>query len=184
MSVVDEFEDLPQHEPAWQARERITAYRKRLLAAGYLPLPVNGKKVLLDDWSNINATNEIINAWSNEHPDHLSTGVLTRDTPFVDIDVTDEEVAEEIEALFESAIENSAVRIGFPPKRDIPFRADTPFKKRSRNLSRRTARFIKLKFSAMVSKSLLTAFIPIPASRTDGTVASRAPNYCTKICRY
>ena len=38
-------------------------------------------------------------------------------------------MAEEIEALFESAIENSAVRIGLPPKRAIPFRTDTPFKK-------------------------------------------------------
>ena len=37
--------------------------------------------------------------------------------------------AEEIEALFESEIENSAVRIGRPPKRAIPFRTDTPFKK-------------------------------------------------------
>ena len=61
--------------------------------------------------------------------DHLNTGVLTRNTPFVDIDVTDEEVAEEIEALFESDIESSAVRIGLPPKRAIPFRTDAPFKK-------------------------------------------------------
>ena len=41
-------------------------------------------------------------------------------------------MAEEIEALFESAIENSAIRIGFPPKRAIPFKTDTPFKKMAR----------------------------------------------------
>lgn len=129
MTLADEFEELPEREPAWAVLDKITAYRKRLLAAGYSPLPVNGKKVLLDDWSNIRVTNDIINRWASERPDHLSTGILTRDTPFVDIDVTVVEVAEEIEALFDSAIENSAVRIGFAPKRAIPFRTDAPFKK-------------------------------------------------------
>ena len=61
--------------------------------------------------------------------DHLSTGVLTFNAPFIDLDIMDRQVAEEIEALFETEIESSAVRIGFPPKRAIPFRADTPFKK-------------------------------------------------------
>jgi hypothetical protein len=42
----DEFEDLPKREPAWATLDRITAYRKALLAAGYWPVPVNGKKVL------------------------------------------------------------------------------------------------------------------------------------------
>jgi hypothetical protein len=43
--------------------------------------------------------------------------------------VTDEEVAEELEALFEGELESSAVRIGLLPKRAIPFRADQPFEK-------------------------------------------------------
>ena len=108
---------------------QISTYRRRLLAAGYRPLPVCGKKVRLEDWPNIIATNELINQWAQQWPDHLSTGILTASVPFVDIDVTDQEVAEEIEALLESAIERSAVRIGKPPKRAIPFRTDTPFKK-------------------------------------------------------
>ena len=124
-----EFEELPQREPAWAVLDRITAYRKGLLAAGYMPLPVAGKRVRLEDWSNIVATNELISRWAQEWPDHTNTGVLTRTVPFVDIDVTDEAMAEEIEALLESAIENSAVRIGLPPKRAIPFRTDVPFKK-------------------------------------------------------
>ena len=127
--VDDDFEELPKHEPAWAALDRITRYRKQLLAAGYWVVPTNGKRPHLDDWVNIRATNAIVDTWAVTRADHLNTGILTRDTPFVDIDVTDEEVAEEIEALFESEIENSAVRIGLPPKRAIPFRTDTPFKK-------------------------------------------------------
>lgn len=129
MIADDAFEELPKHEPAWAALDKITAYRKRLLAAGYWPVPCNGKEIHLDDWTNIRATSAIIDAWATTRQDHLNTGVLTKDTPFVDIDVTVEEVAEEIEALFESELEKSATRIGLPPKRAIPFRTDTPFKK-------------------------------------------------------
>ena len=111
----DEFEELAQREPAWAALDRVTAYRKTLLAAGYWPVPVNGKKVLLDDWANARATPAIIDTWAVTRADHLNTGVLTRDTPFVDIDVTAEEVAEEIEALFKAELESSAVRFGFWP---------------------------------------------------------------------
>jgi len=124
-----EFEELPQHEPAWAMLDRITRYRKTLLAAGYAVVPVNGKAIHLDDWVNIRATPAIIDTWAITRPDHLNTGVLCAGTPFVDIDVTDEEVAEEIEALFEKELESSAVRIGLPPKRAIPFRTDAPFKK-------------------------------------------------------
>jgi Bifunctional DNA primase/polymerase, N-terminal len=125
----DEFEELPPHEPTWAILDKATRYRKALLACGYWPVPCNGKRIHLDDWQNIRATNAIIDTWAATRADHLNTGVLTWNTPFIDIDVTDEEVAEEIEALFEHELEHSAVRIGCPPKRAIPFRTDAPFKK-------------------------------------------------------
>ena len=53
MIADDEFEELPDHEPTWAAFDRITIYRKQLLASGYSPVPVNGKRVHLDDWQNI-----------------------------------------------------------------------------------------------------------------------------------
>ena len=39
-----DFEELPEQEPSWLRLERATARRKLLLAAGYAPLPVNGKE--------------------------------------------------------------------------------------------------------------------------------------------
>ena len=127
--MADEFEEIAPRETAWQVLDRITAYRKQLLASGYWPVPTNGKRPHLDDWANIRATDAMIDTWAVTRADHLNTGVLCRNAPFIDIDVTDETVAEAIEELLESAIENSAVRIGQPPKRAIPFRTDTPFKK-------------------------------------------------------
>jgi hypothetical protein len=38
-----EFEELPEIEPSWLRLQRATALRKRLLAAGHMPLPCNGK---------------------------------------------------------------------------------------------------------------------------------------------
>jgi hypothetical protein len=126
---VDEFVELPQHEPAWQALDRVAAYRKALLASGYRPLPCTGKNVLINGWSQILATNDIINNWTDQCPDALNTGLLTATTPAIDIDVTDDEVAEEIEILVEDMLGKSAVRIGRAPKRAILFRADVPFAK-------------------------------------------------------
>jgi Protein of unknown function (DUF3987)/Bifunctional DNA primase/polymerase, N-terminal len=126
---MDEFVELPQHEPAWQARDRIAAYRKALLSSGYQPLPCTGKKVLVSGWSQILATNDIINKWADQCPDALNTGLLTATTPAIDIDVTDEEVAEEIEVLVEDMLGKSAVRIGRAPRRAILFKADAPFAK-------------------------------------------------------
>ena len=39
-----DFEELPEQEPFWLRLDCATACRKRLLATGYAPLPVNGKE--------------------------------------------------------------------------------------------------------------------------------------------
>jgi hypothetical protein len=127
----DEFEELPRRETAWQVRDRIAAYRKQLLLCGYRPLPVNGKAPPIPGWQDILATSIIINKWTDQYPDATNTGILTRDTPAIDIDVTDEEVAEKIEVLAEEMLGKSAVRIGRAPKRAILFRTDVPFPKLS-----------------------------------------------------
>ena len=61
-----EFEELPECEPAWLRRHHATAYRRRLLAAGYSPLPVNGKAPPVPGWQDIVATNDIISAWEDK----------------------------------------------------------------------------------------------------------------------
>jgi hypothetical protein len=125
----DEFEEMPQREPAWQARDRVAAYRKDLLAAGYRPLPISGKAPPVAGWQNIIVTNTIINDWSGKWPDALSTGILTRNTPAVDVDVTDDEVAEELTVLAEEILGKSPVRVGRAPKRAMLYRTTTPFPK-------------------------------------------------------
>ena len=128
----DEFEEMPRHEPAWQVRDRIAAYRKDLVAAGYSPVPVNGKAPALEEWQKTSASNNLIDHWIDQYPDALSTGVLTRNTPAIDIDVTDEEIAEELTALAEEILGKSPIRIGRAPKRAMLYRTDAPFPKLTR----------------------------------------------------
>jgi hypothetical protein len=132
----DEFEELPEHEPAWRVLERATQCRRRLLAAGYWPLPVNGKEPSIKGWSDIAATDKIILSWETQYADAVSTGILTRTTPTVDIDILHAPAAVAVEALarehFGERGDPILVRFGKAPKRAILLRTDEPFKKISR----------------------------------------------------
>jgi AAA domain/Bifunctional DNA primase/polymerase, N-terminal len=125
----NEFEELPECEPAWLRLGRATVCRKRLLAAGYLPLPVNGKAPPVVGWQDIQATNELINGWEDKYANATNTGILTRTVPAIDIDVLDAAVADELQEIAGRMLGGSAVRFGQAPKRALLFRADTPFDK-------------------------------------------------------
>src|SRR5262249_8946084 len=73
-------------------------------------------------------------AWADERPGELSTGIRTSDTPGFDIDIRDERVADEVQQALLNMISGGGPilkRVGQPPKRLIPFRCVTPFKKMS-----------------------------------------------------
>ena len=99
-----EFEELPECEPAWLRRHRATACRRRLLAAGYSPLPVNGKAPPIPGWQDTAATNDIISTWEDKYPDATNTGVLTSNTPAIDMDVSNSAVADEVQQIVERMI--------------------------------------------------------------------------------
>ena len=121
-------------EAAWQVLDRVTATRKSLLAAGYNLTPTNGKRPFLDGWQNIQTTEAEIERWAREYPDALNTGLQTRNTPGVDIDVLDKAVAEELQNLLWLMIGDNGqalVRYGRRPKRAVLFQTNEPFDKLS-----------------------------------------------------
>jgi hypothetical protein len=117
-----EFEEPPEREPAWLRLDRATAYRKKLLAAGYLPIPVNGKAPPIQGWSDIQATDALIDRWAEQYASASNTGIITAYTPAIDIDVVDPAVADELHRLVEQMIGTSVVRTGLAPKRALLFR--------------------------------------------------------------
>jgi hypothetical protein len=72
---------MSEKEAQWQVLDRATAQRKELLAAGYRPIPTNGKRPVIDEWQTISATEPMIEQWSREYPGATNTGILTAYTP-------------------------------------------------------------------------------------------------------
>ena len=69
-------------------------------------------------------------SWWLKWPD---TGVITKRTPFIDVDISDETAAREIEALIRRRYGSKGKvlrRVGRPPKFAVPFKTDVPFKKK------------------------------------------------------
>src|SRR5258707_11062567 len=102
---------------SWELLDAATETRKHLLRAGYLPIPATGKAPPMPGWQKLVATESDIDKWFYEYPEAFNTGVLTRTTPAIDIDIYDPDVADEIEALFwELAGSRGSVRFGQVPK--------------------------------------------------------------------
>ncbi|MFZ2081840.1 MAG: bifunctional DNA primase/polymerase [Xanthobacteraceae bacterium] len=132
-----EFEELPKIEPSWLRLQHATTLRKRLLAAGYTPLPCNGKAPPIPGWQDIVATSKLIDTWERRYPDATNTGVLTDISPAIDIDIMHPDAAAAIEALAREHFEEHGyvlVRFGKAPKRAILLRTNEPFNKIARML--------------------------------------------------
>lgn len=108
-----------------------TDLRLQLLNAGYTPVPCQGKKVHLLEWTTVAIDAAEIERWDEkQHWDN--TGIRTQHTPAFDIDITDEAAADAVEELVQKKFEDRGqilVRTGLAPKHAIPFRTDQPFLK-------------------------------------------------------
>jgi hypothetical protein len=105
--------------------------RVRYVKAGYEPIPCLGKRPVLPSWSTAPIEINCPVSWGIAYPDATNTGIRTKRTPAIDIDVVNADLAEQIEdelrALFPQ--QHLVVRYGSPPKRLIPFRCEAPFTK-------------------------------------------------------
>jgi putative DNA primase/helicase len=110
-----------------------TALRHQLCAAGYVPLPLIGKRPVLKDWQKrTDASPGDVDIWEGLYPAATNTGALTRLMPTFDIDITNPDAAEAVEGMVRERFEERGhipCRVGKAPKRAIPFRTNTPFPK-------------------------------------------------------
>jgi RecA-family ATPase len=116
-----------------------TELRVELLHVDYSPIPSIGKVPPLKDWQKKITTNaEEVALWAKVYPEAKNTGLLTQKMPTLDIDIRHLEAAQAIEDLVRERFEERGsilVRIGNAPKRAVPFRTDTPFKKIAASLT-------------------------------------------------
>jgi hypothetical protein len=111
--------------------DRINTVRRQLLAGGYSPIPVKGKRPHMYGWQKARPGPYVVANWSRSRPDETNTGLQTRLTPALDIDIMKVSAAKSVEALVRKRFIKGRilVRIGLAPKRCIPFRCDQPFSK-------------------------------------------------------
>jgi putative DNA primase/helicase len=107
--------------------------RLAMVANGYTPIPVIGKKPPLEKWQETTAVSRtMLEAWDHDWPSASNTGVLTRLTPTLDLDLLSEPAAVAAEELVRERFKGRGLilsRVGRAPKRAIPFRTCQPFKK-------------------------------------------------------
>lgn len=108
-----------------------TAIRHSVLANGYKPIPVNGKRPQIKGWQQLSPTTVSIDAWERGHPDHANTGILTGDVVAIDVDAANPDASERLIAALMKipGAMQSPCRTGRAPKCLFIFRATEPRKK-------------------------------------------------------
>jgi putative DNA primase/helicase len=115
----------------------IIEIRLAMVSCGYTPIPVIGKIPPLEKWPEVtNVSRSILEDWDRDWPNASNTGILTRHTPTIDLDLLNEPAALAAEKLIRERFDGLGcvlTRIGRAPKRAIPFRTKAPFKKLTTN---------------------------------------------------
>ena len=115
----------------------IIEVRLAMVTHGYTPIPVIGKKPPLEKWPEItNVSRSTLEDWDRDWPGANNTGILTKLTPTIDLDLLNEQAAIAAENLVRERFDGRGTilaRIGRAPKRAIPLRTKAPFKKLTTN---------------------------------------------------
>ena len=122
----------------------IIEVRLAMVDHGYTPIPVIGKKPPLEKWQEItDVSRATLEDWDRDWPDASNTGILTRLTPTIDLDLLNEPAAVAAENLVRERIRWSRLRpdvaSAVRPSVRSRFGRKTPFKKLTTNF-RRTCR--------------------------------------------
>ncbi|NEJ73805.1 DUF3987 domain-containing protein [Rhizobium phaseoli] len=106
--------------------------RRSLLAKGYIPVPVDGKRPRIKGWSNFHPKAEQIEGQARRYSDHTNTGILCGDVVAIDIDVPDADAAGHLRtmALALPGADRALQRIGRAPKVTFIFRASDARRKK------------------------------------------------------
>jgi len=112
-------------------RGYLARYGGRLIDAGYQIIPIRrgSKAPPFDDWQKTRATKKQLNDWLDGQYKRSGVGLLTRNTPAVDLDILDEPTALHMERFVQAHFGIAPLRIGMAPKRLLLFRSDAPFPK-------------------------------------------------------
>ena len=106
-------------------------YGRRLALRGWtiLPLQPASKVPAVRDWPAFLPDPSQVDKWVAKGFGRYSIGIVTRNTPAVDIDILDAAVSAEMVAITQELVGPTLLRVGLPPKALLLYRCDEPFKK-------------------------------------------------------
>ncbi|MGI4851920.1 MAG: bifunctional DNA primase/polymerase [Janthinobacterium lividum] len=143
---------------------------RTLLLNGWniVPTRVGSKVPPMSGWGTVESSLDSYARWLKAYPG-AGISVRTRNTPAVDIDVRDADLAGEIQDYVIALVGEAPIRVGQMPKRLLVYSTNTPFRKRmTKNGLRRMETTIKWRSSATASSSWPTTSIRTPSSPTNG----------------
>jgi len=105
---------------------RITELRIELKAAGYSPIPLVGKVPSSAGWPTMADSEAAIRMWPTMYPRATNTGINTRHTPAIDVDITDVGVCRKIYSIAREFYSDGMflARVGRFPKFAILLRSE------------------------------------------------------------
>lgn len=109
----------------------LAQYGAALIDAGYNIIPIKpGKKAPgFDEWEKLRLTKTRLGEMVANGHARSGVGLLTKNTPGIDLDIRDKDLAVQMEEWVHENIGMAPVRIGFFPKRLLLFRTTEPFRK-------------------------------------------------------
>lgn len=127
----DEMTVRPVESDELKRYDYLAQHGQRLLDNGYhiVPIRAGGKAPGFDGWEKSRATRDQLKDWLDNGHRNAGVGIITKNTPAIDIDIRDEKVAMLMDAYVRKHFKVTLVRVGQAPKRLFLFRCDTPFRK-------------------------------------------------------
>src|SRR5262249_50119244 len=115
----------------FQYAPKITELRIELKAAGYSPIPLEGKVPPSPGWPTMADAEDAIRTWPTKYPWATNTGINPRHTPAIDVDITNAEVCRDVYSIAREFFTDGTVlaRVGRFPKFAILLRSESPLKK-------------------------------------------------------
>jgi len=109
----------------------LARYGAPLIDAGYdiIPIMQGAKRPPFKGWERMRADHDLLQRWLDKGYGNCGLGLVAANTPAVDIDIRDEELALYMEEWVHDHIAMAPVRVGQAPKRLLMFRTDEPFTK-------------------------------------------------------
>lgn len=103
----------------------------QLINAGYRIVPIRpgAKAPAISQWQDCEADDVLLNKWLSNGLAESGVGVITENTPAIDIDCLDKDVSYKLIKWVENNIGKAPVRIGKKPKALMVFRTNEPFGK-------------------------------------------------------